>query len=324
MEDNLELRKKIKSFLFLRYCFLGQVAKMPSYRIDAFKNIANYIYDEFDTSETYDKYPIDLNLWKAKYEDPDDFLSDIDPVVYDLTQYAIFGKTYNVLYFKKVCEDLEDLYLNETGWISDTTTNTTNNTTTDSIFDEENMDDIDFELLEREGTNEDSDEYSASFAYFYDSSNEFWVLYLNYLNNLNHFMDLYGKSEELLLAKKRLLYAIDKPNVMLFDENNFKNALEDAKDIELDEDPFDFFCDEVKCLSEEAFVIPNDEYTIRKLIFVGTYYALTEDSEIKETVLKYQNDERFAFFYEIMINNCKGKIKECLPEDIKKLLKKKK
>ena len=66
------------------------------------------------------------------------------------------------------------------------------------------------------------------------------------------------------------------------------------------------------------------EAIIKKLIFVGTYYALTKDPEIKEIILKYWNDERFIFFYEIMINNCKGKIKECLPKDVKKLIKKKK
>ena len=70
----------------------------------------------------------------------------------------------------------------------------------------------------------------------------------------------------------------------------------------------------------EAFIIPSNEYTIRKLLFVGTYYNLTKDQELKEIIEAFSNDPRFEFFYEIMINNCSNKNPKSSTENIKKLI----
>lgn len=308
-DDSEKLRKKIKALLFLRFNFFNQLSKMPPYRVDAIRIASSNYYSENDTA-TYDKYPIDLNLWKSEFEDPDDFLSDIDDRVYDITQYAIFGKAKNVLYMSKINEDIDQFYMTNIGIESSEEIDPTKDYT----------DVIETDMLAQEQFEDDFAEHPENFAKFHDPTDEFWVLYINYLNNLNRFMDIYGASDELLFAKRRLLYALDKPTVMLFDENNFKSAYEATKSIELNEEPFNFFLEEIYFMALEAFIIPSNEYTIRKLLFVGTYYNLTKDQELKRIIEACSNDPRFEFFYEIMINNCSNKTPKSSTEDIKKFI----
>ena len=82
---------------------------------------------------------------------------------------------------------------------------------------------------------------------------------------------------------------------MIFDQNNFDRELERTKTVELDEDSFDFFADEIYFMAQEAFMLPSDEYTIRKLILVGTYYALTKDKELRKIIEEFSNDSRYEF-----------------------------
>ena len=133
-------------------------------------------------------------------------------------------------------------------------------------------------------------------------------------------MKIYGENETLLFTKKRLLYVLDKPELMLYDENNFERELNKTKTIELDEEPFSFFYNEIFFIAQEVFMLPSDEYTIRKLLLVGTYYNLTKDSELKEIIEEFSDNPKYDFFYEIMINNCANKSYDNLSKDIKKLI----
>ena len=217
---------------------------MPYYRVNAIRMAVSNYYSENDTA-TYDEYPIDLSLYKSKFEDPKDFLSDIDDRVYDITQYAIFGKAKNVLYMSKLNNDIDQFYMAEVGTEFFEEIDPIKDYTDVIEFEEidpikDYTDVIETDMLVEDQFEDYFAEHPESFITFYDPSDEFWILYINYLNNLNRFMDIYGASDELLFAKRRLLYALDKPTVMLFDENNFKSAYEATKSIELNEEPFDF------------------------------------------------------------------------------------
>lgn len=308
-EDSKELRIKIKALLFVRLSFFEQLSKLPYYKVEAIKSEI-FNYKEENDTVSYDKYPINLKLWKEEFEDPNEIVSYIDEVVYDITQYAIFGKRQNFLYIDKIYEDLENFYTQDDSVES-----------TDEIdLNGDYTDIIETNVLAREQFEETLAELPNNFAIIYDQSDEFWVLYINYLNNLNRFMSIYGESEELLFAKRRLLYALDNPTTMLYDENNFKKAYEETKSMELDEEPFNFFVDEIYFIAQEVFRVQSDEYTIRKLLFVGTYYDLTNDQKLREIIEKFSSDPRFEFFYEIMINNCSDKTPKNPTDDIKKLI----
>lgn len=307
-EDSASLRNKIKALLFIRLSFFSRISQMPSYRIDAFRLVSINYNDENDTIR-YDKYPINMELWKKEFADPDE-LGDIDDRTYDITQYAIFGKMNNFLYMDKFYEDIDSYYMENCAFSSEIQI--------DPLKDYTEM--IETDMLAQEKFEADYEAHPENYYTLHDPSDEFWVLYINYLNNLNRFMSIYGESEELLLAKRRLIYALDKPELMIFDKNNFDRELERTKTVKLDEDPFDFFIDEIYFIAQEAFMLPSDEYTIRKLILVGTYYALTKDNELREIIEEFSDDSRYEFFAEIMLNNCANKNPDSLSEDAKKLI----
>ena len=316
LEDTEELRNSIKYLLFIRLGFFTRIFKMPYYRADAFRIISNFysgkIYDKNENDFNYDKSPINLDLWKKQYTDSDDLLEDIDDRIYDINQYAIFGKKKNVLYLNKIEEELDnfDMFEDEFnfGGIEEI----------DTLKDYSIM--IETDMLAREQFEESCEAHPESVFEVYDPSDEFWVLYMNYLKNLNKFMSIYGETEDLLLAKRRLLYAMDKPELMIYEQKNFEKELEKCKSIELDEDPFSFFVDEIYFMAKEVFMLPSDEYTIRKLLLVGTYYNLTNDVELKKIIEEFKNNTKYEFFYDIMINNCTNKNPEELSQDVKKLI----
>ncbi len=295
-EDSEDLRKEISSLLLMRYNFFNRIAQMPSYRVNAFRLTAINYYIETDCYD-YDKFPIDLELWRKECADPEDFLADINDRVYDITQYAIFGKKHNPLYLHKIDEDLEEYHFSNCLF-----NGATNNKTIDPLKDY--TDEIETRMMAIEQFEDASENNPESVVMLYDPSDEFWVLYMNYLKNLNRFMAIFGESEELLFAKKRLLYALDKPDTMIFDEERFEIELDKTKTIELDEDPFDFFLEEIYFIAQEVFRVNPDEYTIRKILLVATYYDLTKDEELKRIIEKFKNHPQYDFFYEVMINNC--------------------
>lgn len=307
-EDSASLRNRIKALLFIRLSVLTRITQMPSYRIDAFR-LVSMNYNAENDNMLYDKYPINLELWNKEFADPDE-LGDIDDRTYDITQYAIFGKMNNFLYMDKFHEDIDSYYMRNCDFSSEIQI--------DPLKDYTDM--IEKDTLAQERFEAEYEAHPENFYTLHDPSDEFWVLYINYLNNLNRFMSIYGESEELLLAKRRLIYALDKPELMIFDQNNFDRELERTKTVELDEDSFDFIADEIYFMAQEAFMLPSDEYTIRKLILVGTYYALTKDKQLREIIEEFSNDSRYEFFAEIMLNNCANKNPDSLSGDAKKLI----
>ena len=66
----------------------------------------------------------------------------------------------------------------------------------------------------------------------------YWLFYANYLNNLNKFMDIYGSSEDLLRAKRRLIYALDEPESRLYEDADLSGELDKNIDIIFCEDIF--------------------------------------------------------------------------------------
>lgn len=293
-EDSIELRNKIRTLLFWRFRFFYKLSQMPKYTVDAFRNIISHY--QSDNYVEYDKCPINMKMWTEEFctpEELEDPFEDIDDRIYDLNQYAIFGSIKNNLNILKFTDDLDIFYFSKDS--------KPNIEEMDPTKDYSDM--IETDIIAQEQFDEISQNAPESIAYFHNPTDEFFVLFMNYLNNLNKFMENYGESEELLLAKKRLLYVLDKPKMMLFDEKNFQRELEKAKNIEIDEESFDFFKQEIYFLAQEVFEAPCDEFTIRKLLLIKTYYELTSDEELKETIENYKTSSSYETFYNIMFNN---------------------
>lgn len=310
-EDSPELRNQIKTLLLYRFSFFYKLSQMPNYRVSAFRTVLiNYQGDNYIE---YDKSPINIKKWTEEYcyqEDLDNPFEDIDERIYDINQYAIFGKIKNKLNISKFEEDLNSFYFSDES--------NPNMEELDSTIDYSDI--IETDVIALEEFEEIKQEVPESIAYFYNPDDEFFALFMNYINNLNKFMETYGETEELLLAKKRLLYALDKPEMMLFEEENFQRELEKTKEAEIDEESFDFFMSEIDFISQEIFEVPCDEFTIRKLLFIKTYYELTKDDDLKENIEEYNNHPNFKFFYDLMINDVQNTQKDNLPPDVRKLI----
>ena len=308
-EDNDKLRKSIKQLLFVRFSFLGRIYQMPGYRVDAFRTAImryNWKYEKMD----FDVYPFDKELYLSDFDDDEDeFNYDIDAPLTEITEYAIFGKESNYLCNSKLEEDLDAFYMSNK--LSG------------------NYDKIDYnedysEFLDRiVELKEEFENGNKKVVKLKDPTEEFQVLFLNYINNLNKFMSVYGENDELMRAKKRLIYAIDNPDTLIFEDDNFIKEYNKTKNFIVQENSFSFFYNQIVFIVEEIFKRPSNEYTIRKLLLAGAYYYLTKDEVIKGIMKEYKEDSRYNFFYEVIINNCNSKMVNDMPNEIKKLVLKK-
>lgn len=280
--DDDQVKQKLKKLLLMRGIFLNNISQNPDYVIDAFRLQSCRIY-RLDSGYNYNKTPIDLELWKqSSYYDKDD-IGDIDDRIYDIFQYAIFGKTS--LVSKKTKEMLENLYFD----------GDKNNEQTELLEDysyEEFIFDEDFD---------DDNNY-----YIVDTEEPDLAFYLTYLHKLNEYIKKYGESADLIDTKNRLLYALDMPNLCLFKQENFIQELENAKEFELESEDFDFVENEVRFMADEVFKTETDENTIKKLLFISTYYELTKDKKIVRILNKHSNNSNFKIYSEIIFGESKG------------------
>lgn len=261
--DNDQLRKNIEKLLNIRATFYIRLSTLPLQILDAFR--ISSLDSDCDTPD-YEHSPINMALWtQSDYYDEENFTSDLDDRIYDIYQFAIFGKPINILANKKLSEDLDQ----------------------NIVGDEK-----------------------TPFTFDFDPLKEEWIFHLVYLDKLNKYMAKYGKEESLLSAKRRLLYALDRPDKKIFKEENYKQELEDLNLSEIDEDSFEFFQDEYLFLADEVFEKDQDENTVKKLLLLSTYYDLTKNEEIVEIIDEHKHHEAYNAYYQIVFGEEKGKIKE--------------
>lgn len=289
-KDNDQLKDDITKLLNIRAAFYIKLATLPKQTIDAFR-LHHMGCDDYNIQE-YEESPIKITLYmQSEYFDEDDFMSDLEDRIYDIYQYAIFGKAINELYVQKLDEDLDKFYFFESPKIK--------NEEMDSLFLEDPFED----------QISDVDE-NKIVMFMHDPSEEEWIFNLLYLDKLNKYMDQYGKEESLLNVKRRLLYALDKPNKKIFKEENLQCELEKLDLSRIDEDSFRFFQDEYLFLADEVFETDQDENTVKKLLLLSTYYDLTKNEEIVEIIDEHKHHEAYNAYYQIVFGKEKGKIKE--------------
>jgi len=141
-------------------------------------------------------------------------------------------------------------------------------------------------------TFEEVEEYDKIEDYLHDK-NVNMLFYLNYIQKINDYQKRFGTKEELEKSKKRLLYILDSYGDNLYNEENFNTTLANIsiKDIDLKEDFNDYYVISRLFLVDisEGFIF--DDKTLRKMLFVSTYYDLTKDKRIEKIINKYKNTE---------------------------------
>lgn len=292
--DNSVLRNKLKECMKLRTSFLLKLSLLPDYKISAFNHVAGGVLLNI---KEFSSFPIDEEKWKEylkqkrsfkaesvylEYVDPldgdmeeelNEVLLELETIFSETYQYALFGSYYQTLFTFKLAEDISNFEIfNNTIYLSE------KSRPPKEIFATNNQDQ--------------------------------WIFYLTYIHKLNIFMNLYGTNEELLQSKKRLLYLLDNPREELYVEENFEKAFQTSKKLESHEDAFIDMDQEIFFFISDVFENNMDQYTIKKLLLIGTYYEITQEEEIKEAIMDYEDDSKFDLFSEIMLYDFKRKSKE--------------
>lgn len=248
-------------------------------------------------------YPIDNNLYQNSdyYENmAESFCNTIPENIEDIYQYAIFGS--NNLYEDKILRTFGQL--NFTYLLNDE--NNSDDRNIDEEFAKEN--DNNFAILNNNALDEE------------------FIFWLTYVHKIKEYL-ANNYDENLVKVKNRLLYLLDDISKCLYIEENFENIFEQAmikleeikaeyeEDIDEDEyeDDVDFddeyeeddsiysdLINEAKYLIYDCFL--GREYKVtEKLLFVSTYYYLTNNEQILEILAKFENHPKYSLYKDIII-----------------------
>ena len=149
--------------------------------------------------------------------------------------------------------------------------------------------------------------------------------YLNYIQKINKYQIRFGMNEELEIVKRRLLYLLDNIDDELYNEEKFNKVLNKCV-IE----GFDYKHEmERYYIASRLFLIDilekwvDDEMNLRKILFVSTYYDLTNDIRINRIISKYQNTEMGSKVFNAIYNHEFNQITKSSTSISDKLIKKK-
>lgn len=147
-----------------------------------------------------------------------------------------------------------------------------------------------------------------SFGQCEDLSTKETVFALQYLLEISKFQEKYGFNDSLEKISNRIKYIMDNEDLCLTDD---KTELEFLLNQYLENDDFDYYWykDESYYFVYELFNIYPDEYFLKKLLFVKSYYALTNDPELLEEISMYKNYPNYNDIYNIIIGDEKNKTK---------------
>ena len=202
------------------------------------------------------------------------FVDNIDSRIYDIDQYAIFSKkSFADLRMNKIFDEIHFSMFS------------------DMVYKEEEqeLDSSEYDELESENEEYDYDFYSGDLA--------FNILYLK---KLRLYMEKYGVNNELLETYNRLLYATDSPELCLFIDKCMTSEFKNLEISEIDDSDLMFIKEEVRFMAYEIFAKEPNNYTIRKLLFISTYYELTKDEKILKNINKHNNNKNFDNYTKII------------------------
>lgn len=265
--------------------------------IDILYDIQQDILDQ--GNDPYIIFPISKTLYEnSAYYDEE---WDIEEKFYDPVQVAIFSNI--ALYPYKIQFRLEKLYDliekqkddNEEVLLDDTI---------DSEYGEDDYQDVVDTILKEPNINKNLE----SFGQCEDLSTKETVFALQYLLEISRFQEKYGFNDSLEKISNRIKYIIDNEDLCLIDD---KTELEFLLNQYLENDDFDYYWykDESYYFVYELFNIYPDEYFLKKLLFVKSYYALTNDPELLEEISMYKNYPNYNDIYNIIIGDEKNKTK---------------
>lgn len=166
----------------------------------------------------------------------------------------------------------------------------------DDEFDDEDEEEDDYD-------EDDYNDYNQVDHYLHRKNNNY-AFYLNLIKNIDKYIEVHGNNEDLNNSKNRLLYLLDNYGDNLFIKENFNNSYKNIsmEDINYNDDLYDFYTLSRLFLVDILEGWIDDELTIKKLLFVSTYYNLTKDIRIEKIIEKYKTTELGEKISKIILN----------------------
>lgn len=345
--NNLESSKTlIKSLLFKRFILFMNILANYHIFVEEYHSLLysdeergiriTKGYDYIKNSsygENNEPYPIDNELYQKSefYEGVEELTCTIQECVDDIYQYAIFGN--GSLYQQNAHEML--MRMNFQDFIR--------NLKIPNLL--ENIEDLDFdELNELYETLSKQDEETLSedepkiVKINFDAIEEEFVFWLTYVYELNKYLEN-KPDENLFRVKQRLLYLLDDITKSLYLNENFENVFskvteeffnrytQDNEEFEWQEDEInDFFDDDEYESNEEELpyghlgweaeyliydcFLGREYKTVEKLILIATYYYLTNDKAIIETLNEFKDHPKCSEYEAIITGKGQSKSKK--------------
>ena len=193
--------------------------------------------------------------------------------------------------------------------------NDENNVESDEDDDEDEYDEDEYD---------DEDDMNQIDYYLYEKRINM-LFYLNYINHINKFDEIFGIDEILKISKGRLLYLLDGYGDNLFKEENLQQSLKNISTSEINykQDLDDFYTLSRLFLVDILEKWINDEMTLKKILYISTYYDLTKDKRIKKIINKYKQTKLGESLSNIILESDYSKLKSFIILPTKKMIKKK-
>ena len=273
--------------------------------IDMITSVYSDIYNEVE--EDYTIFPIN----RAKYLSSRhyDESRKINDLLYEPYQCALFSdyplfRTKVKHDFNKIIDDSaeEELKITKDNNEMFDPNEEYYDETCDKNDEDEYEDDIDYNL-----TNV-SDEFPDGFDVCINLTCEQELFMLEYIKTLEGVKDEYKNiTGDLELLINRLKYMVDNSNIGLYKGNNIEDVIDDYKN-KVDSD-YMRIADEVMYFISEIFNTYYDRFCVKKILFVKTYYELTNDLEIINYINEFKDSKLYNHVYKIITGEYSSKVK---------------
>ena len=132
--------------------------------------------------------------------------------------------------------------------------------------------------------------------------------YLKYIKKIDEYIKKYD-NKELLYTKSRLLYMLDSYPLQLIDSKRldlYIDILENKNDlnnINIQED-YQIYKTLIYYFIKEVFTAEKDSNRkLKKLLFISTYYDITEDEKVLDSLSEYKEYPEYQEYKKIIIGN---------------------
>ena len=307
MNNNKDNNKALDSLYREKEEILGSIKNGDEEYIDMITSIYSDIYN--DVEEDYTIFPINRARYlSSRHYDESRKINDL---LYEPYQCAIFTdyplfRTRTKHDFNKIIDDSAECELNDTrdnaGELDP------NEEYYDATVDSSEVDYDDNEDAVNYDITNVAEEYPEGFGIYDNLAREQELFMLEYIRIIESMKDKYKSiSDELDILSTRLMYMVDNSSIGLYKGNDIDTIIKDYKDIT--DCNYMRIADEVMYFISEIFNTYYDRFCVRKILFVKTYYELSNDLEVINYINEFKGSKLYNHVYKIITGDYPGKVK---------------